>query len=388
MREAIDLRLALRSALLPSGDVGRILAYLLEAESLAVALDDPRRMGRAAGFLSTHFRDSGAYDQAVAAAQRSLALATASGEVVLQALAHQRLGLAYQAQGEYRRAIDAFGHTVASFDGAWRHEHFGQVFLPAAYSRAWLAASHAELGTFAAGRVLGDEGLQIAEAVAHPPSLLEASWGVGLLALRQGDLPRALPRLEGAVSLCHEADFPSFFPRIAATLGAAYTLAGRVADAMALLTRALEQALAARIRHQTLCRLALGEAHRLAGRLDEAQAFAEGALALTRMHQGRGNEAYALYLLGDIAAHRAPPDVDAATPHYRQALALAEELGMRPLQAHCHHGLGTLYATAGQREQARAALATAIALYHAMDMTFWLPRPKSRWHRWKGRDGL
>ena len=142
---------------------------------------------------------------------------------------------------------------------------------------------------------------------------------------------------------------------------------------MPLLTRALAQARAAS--HQTtLCRLALGEAHCLAGRLDEAQVLAEGALALTRMHQGRGNEAYALYLLGNIAAHRAPPDVDAATPHYRQALALAEELGMRPLQAHCHHGLGTLYATTWQREQARAALATAIALYHAMDMTFWLPR--------------
>ena len=40
-------------------------------------------------------------------------------------------------------------------------------------------------------------------------------------------------------------------------------------------------------------------------------------------------------------------DVDAATPHYRQALALAEALAMRPLQAHCHHGLGTLYTTTG-----------------------------------------
>jgi hypothetical protein len=60
--------------------------------------------------------------------------------------------------------------------------------------------------------------------------------------------------------------------------------------------------------------------------------------------------------------------------HYRQALTLAEELGMRPLQAHCHRGLGTLYATLGQREQSYSALATAIALYRDMDMTFWLPQ--------------
>ena len=60
-----------------------------------------------------------------------------------------------------------------------------------------------------------------------------------------------------------------------------------------------------------------------------------------------------------------------------QAIALAEELGMCPLQAHCYHGLGTLYAATGQREQARAALATAIALYRDMDMTFWLPQPEA-----------
>ena len=45
---------------------------------------------------------------------------------------------------------------------------------------------------------------------------------------------------------------------------------------------------------------------------------------------------------------------------------------MRPLQAHCHLGLGTLFAKIGQREQARTALSTAVDLYRAMDMTFWL----------------
>ncbi len=66
-----------------------------------------------------------------------------------------------------------------------------------------------------------------------------------------------------------------------------------------------------------------------------------------------------------------------AEAHYRQALALAEELGMRPLLAHCHLGLGTLYAKIGRREQARAELSTAIELYRAMDMTFWLPQAEA-----------
>jgi tetratricopeptide (TPR) repeat protein len=86
------------------------------------------------------------------------------------------------------------------------------------------------------------------------------------------------------------------------------------------------------------------------------------------------DEAYALWLLGEIAAHRTPPDIDQAAAHYHQALALAEELGMRPLQAHCHRGLGRLYAATGQWELARAELSTAIAMYQSMDMTFWLPQ--------------
>jgi hypothetical protein len=59
-------------------------------------------------------------------------------------------------------------------------------------------------------------------------------------------------------------------------------------------------------------------------------------------------------------------------PYYQQALTLADELGMRPLQAHCHLGLGTLYAKIDRREQARVELSAAMALYRAMDMTFWL----------------
>ena len=378
LEQAIDLRLALRSALHPSADWGRVLAYLREAEILAAALDDQCRLGQVSVFLSFHFRLMGAYDQAVAAGQRALALAMASDDVVLHALANLHLGQAYQAQGDSRRAIDCLRQTLTSLEGARRHEHFGQVILPAVGSRAWLAVCHAELGMFAEGSALGEEGLRIAEAMEQPASIMRAYWGVGLLSLRQGDLPRALPRLEQAVSICQDADLSAFFPWLAAALGETYILAGRVANAVPLLTQALEQTTAREsIDLQALCLLPLGEAHVLAGRLEEAHALAEHTLALTRTHQERGNEAYALRLLGEIATHSDPPDVEHAEARYRQALALAEELGMRPLQAHCHRDLGTLYATIGQQEQARAELSAAIVLYRAMDMTFWLPQAEA-----------
>ena len=144
---------------------------------------------------------------------------------------------------------------------------------------------------------------------------------------------------------------------------------------MPLLAQAMEQATRmARVDLQALCHLALGEAYGQAGRLAEAHTLAERALALACERQERGHQAYALRLLGDIAVRREPTESEQAAAHYRQALALAEELGMRPLQAHCQRGLGTLYAATSQREQARAVLSTAIEMYRAMDMTFWLPQ--------------
>jgi hypothetical protein len=66
-----------------------------------------------------------------------------------------------------------------------------------------------------------------------------------------------------------------------------------------------------------------------------------------------------------------------AEVHYQQALALAEELGMRPLVAHCHHRLGRLYSQTGRREEARTELSAGIAKYRAMNTAFWLPQPEA-----------
>jgi predicted ATPase/class 3 adenylate cyclase len=373
--QALDLQLALRSALWPIGEFERILTCLRQAESLAATLDDPHRLGQVSLNLAAYFRIMGAYDQAIAAAQRAMALGIARGDVSLHAFANQRLGYVYHSQGHYRRAIDCFRQTMAALEGAQRYERFGQIYLPAVMARAFLAACPAELGTFAEGRAHGDEGLRMAEAAAHPVTLMLASWGCGLLALRQGDLPRALPLLERAVHICRDADLPGYFPRVAAALGAAYSLAGRAADAVPLLTQAIEQATATkRVSDKALCHLCLGEALILDGRMEEADTFAEGALTLAHDYQERGHEAYALRLLGDIAARREPPESERAEAYYRQALALTEELGMRPLLAHCHLGLGTLYSSVGRGEEARRELSAAIELYRAMEMTFWLPQ--------------
>jgi class 3 adenylate cyclase/tetratricopeptide (TPR) repeat protein len=313
-------------------------------------------------------------------------VATARGDTELRAMANRNLATSYKARGDYHRAIDCLAQTMAFAEGARRQERFGQVFLPAVLSRAELAVCHAELGLFAEGTAFGEEGLRIAETVAHPASLMAACSGLGQLALRQGDLPGALTSLEWAMSICRDADFPVYSARIAADLGAAYTRGGRVDEAVPLLTQAVEQATALEtLDIQALCRLSLGEAQLQAGRLEEAHTLADWVLAYAHAHQEGGHEAYALRLLGDIAARREPLARDQAEAHYHQALALAEALGMRPLQAHCHLGLGTLYAKASQREDAHTELSTAIDLYRAMGMTFWLPQAETVLAQVEGR---
>jgi tetratricopeptide (TPR) repeat protein len=194
--------------------------------------------------------------------------------------------------------------------------------------------------------------------------------------LRQGDFPKAISALEYCRRLCHIV--PGWSSLIASFLGYAYTLAGHMTEAMPLLKESIEQAAATSFMvGQALWVAHLSEGYWLAGRIKDATDLALRALQLSRDRKERGHEAWVLRLLGEIAAHSDVQAIEQADTFYRQALTLAEELGMRPLQAHCHRGLGTLYAATGQREPARHALVTAIALCRSMAMTFWLPQTEA-----------
>jgi tetratricopeptide (TPR) repeat protein len=212
-----------------------------------------------------------------------------------------------------------------------------------------------------------------------------AWWAVGFLTLHQGDLPQAIVMLERALALVQGADLRLLVPMVAAPLGVAYARLGRPTDAVPLLEQAVAQAVARQYLWDQALRVAwLGEAYLCAGRLAEAGTQARQALEFSRAHQERGHAAYALQLLGAVAAQCTPTAGKHAEASYLQALALAEALGMRPLQAHCHLGLGTLYQQRGRGAEARGALSTAMALYRAMDMTFWLPQAEAVLERVSG----
>jgi tetratricopeptide (TPR) repeat protein len=264
---------------------------------------------------------------------------------------------------------------VATLQGDLLYERFGTNGSIAASSRAYLSRCHAERGAFTEGLAMAAEGLQIAETDNHPFSQIEACDGVSVVYWRQGDVQRAIPVLERAIGLCEDWHILNLLPRLTAALGLAYAQDGRVAAGLALVEHGVEQAVAmGRLRRLALVVACLSEAYLLAGRLEEARQRAAQAVDLAHQYKQRGQQAWALWLLGESTARQASPEVEPAAGHYHQALALAEALGMRPLQAHCHRGLGMLHAQRGQREPARTELSAAIALYRAMEMTFWLPQ--------------
>jgi tetratricopeptide (TPR) repeat protein len=375
---AIDLRLAMDDALWRLGDWGRVLASLHDAEALAERLGDQRRLAHVASEMADGCRILSDYASALRAGHRALTLAIALKDTALQVEARLQLGLIAYHRGDYGQAIAALRQVITTRAHHRQRTRHDRPDAPVVWPRSWLLVCLAQVGAFAEGQALHADVLRLADALAHPFSHAVAAFGVGRLALSQGDLAQAIPVFERGLAVCQTHDLRDWIPDFAASVGYAYALVGRSSEAVPLLEQAIRQYAAMRGgAPDPSFDVWLGEAYRRAGRLDEAWTQAQRALECSRAHQEGGNEAYTLRLLGDIAAHRSPPDIDQAAVHYRQALALAEELGMRPLQAHCHRSLGTLYATIGQQEQARAELSAAIVLYRAMDMTFWLPQTEA-----------
>ena len=288
------------------------------------------------------------------------------------------LGLPYHSLGDYRQAIHYHRKNVKTLTGAWLHERCGEAGLPAVFSHAFLEWSLAELGEFAEGMVRGAEAVQIAEATVEQPfTLSHAYLGVGLLHLRKGDLPQAIAVLERSLGVCQAGDIQLILPYVISPLGYAYALSGRLTEALPLLEQAVEQSVAMNnMSFYPLFVAHLGEAYPLAA-ASRTRASRPGMPSIAPRTSSNADTRPIRCGSSVRLPHSARSRMPRLTHAYRQALTLAEELGMRPLQVHCHRGLGLLYAATGQREPARRALSTALEMYRIMDMTFWLPQTEA-----------
>jgi hypothetical protein len=85
----------------------------------------------------------------------------------------------------------------------------------------------------------------------------------------------------------------------------------------------------------------------------------------------------ALRLQADVAASRSSPAHDVAHERFGEALALAQALEMRPLEARCHLGLAALHHAHGRADEARAAADRATQMFRDMEMGYWLARAEA-----------
>ncbi|MFQ5945749.1 MAG: AAA family ATPase [Anaerolineae bacterium] len=376
IEQAIDLRFALQSPLTWLGELEGMLSHLREAESLAEALGDQHRAGRVSAYLCFCHWWMGNLERAVKSGERALAVAMARGDFPLEVVARVHLARCYWVVGEIRRGAETFKPNVETLQGTLVREHFGLRYLPSVESRSYAGLFLAYLGDFAAASQLGEDAVRTAESAGHAESLAAACWGLGRLFTIQGHLHEAIAYLERAVGIGHERKAEYLLPVHASALGHVYALSGRIDEGLQLLEQAVE-------RKPSTVPAAIGvfirltEAYLLAGRLAEAMQWTQQILRLGQLHGHRLYEGDALRILGEIHLHRAPPEFGGAEASYRQALAMADELGMRPLLARCHLGLGKLYRRTGDRPKAQEHLTMTATMLRQMDMRFWLEQAEA-----------
>ena len=372
LERAIELRLDLRNSLIVLGELQRVIDYLREAEALAMQIDDQPRLSRMSLYMSHVYLVSGYPTEARTFAERGYAIAESLGEFALRIGAAIYLGAAYFGSGDCRRAEQLLRAATQLLEGERSYQRLGMHGFPAVLSRFYLAWSLAERGAFDEAIAVGEEAVRIAEAVDHPYSLGLACWRLGYVYILKGDLAQAIPLCERAITHTREWSVALLPPLITESLGHAHASSGRIEDGLRLLHEALKSMEGQGSgQYRSLGLLHLGEAYVLASRLDDAVGYAAQALALFRERGHRAYEGWALRLLGEIACHRDPPDPEAES-HYRHALALADELELRPLAAHCHLGLGKYCQRTGNRGRAQEHIETATTMYREMEMTFWL----------------
>ena len=370
--QAVDLRIDLRTSLFLLGDTARNTVVLAEAEQLAEALGDARRLGWVTLYTGENQRLIGDLADARMCYGRARALAEAADDVALRVAAVQYLGIGAHLAGEYPTSVELLREAGREPSQGGRLVG-GSVVASNAVVYSWLARSLAVLGEFEEATVCARGAAATAEQVGSTWGVLLTTFALGEVYRERGAFADALPPLERAVAIANQWSIRLMTAQVTSRLGAAYARAGRIDEGLDLLRIASAEVNeeSSKSRYPVVMRL-LGEVHALAGDLTEARACAERALRAAVSLGQRGDETWAWWLLGCTAN-----TADAAEDAFRGALELSSRLGMRPLAAHCHLGLGKLYRRTGRTQEAQERITTATKMYREMAMRWWLEQAEA-----------
>jgi DNA-binding NtrC family response regulator/tetratricopeptide (TPR) repeat protein len=373
--QAIDARFELRNALLPLGEVRLALQHLREAERLAEASGDVRRLGWASTSMTNCLVMVGDLGEAHRAGERAARLADAFADTPLTIVSRTDLGVVNQERGETQRAIVLFREALGRLRPEHGLERFGMSTPAAIYLRSLLAANLAERGDFAEAIAAGDEAVRMAEGAGLAFGLAAAWVRLGEVYLILGDTKRAGAVIETALTLMADRHLPLWFPRATAALGWSRVLAGRTAEGATLLDQARERAAALPYLFRYSRYLVWsGYAALSAGELELAERFAEEAFARSSHRGEQGYELEARRLAAEVAGQSDGAAAEKAARELINTADRAATLGLRPLVAHCNLSAGELCAHQGDRARAREHLAAAGALYQALGMSLYAAR--------------
>ncbi len=371
LEQAIDLRRLRVASHAALGEREAYLRCIEEAVALAERLGDEQRLATVLTAWANGLWFAGDNRRALERGRQAVALAEAIGDPVSRMHANLNLGMICSSGGDHQRAIVLLESAVELLGGDLERERLGRTLYPSVNARGELARSQAEVGRFDSAKATLDAALRIAEDLQHSTTLLVIRLDACHVLLIRGDFRDAIPEIEACLGAFRAAGFPAWSTGAAAMLGYAYAMTGRLEEGIALLRDAVAEVAQGRRTREAVFTTYLGEALLLARELGEAAALAERGLALSRERFERATEARALQLLGEIAAQDPSCDRQAADRHYDDALSLAGELGLRPLVAHCHLGLGKLWRRAGDGQTGARHLATATGLFRELGMPFW-----------------
>jgi class 3 adenylate cyclase/tetratricopeptide (TPR) repeat protein len=373
LEQAFEIRLELRTVFNVLGDFRQVLDQLGEAETLAERLNDDRRRGRMCAFMTNAHANLGEFDQAVAAGTRALEIARGLEDLRLRILATSYLIQAHSIRTDHDRVVELTTDNLAALPPEWVSETFGRPNPVSVFDRFYLVMSLAELGRFTEAAehfeamrsvemIRGGALTYLAAGIRH---LVKGDW-----AKAHSLIERVVERWAGDVVMLPHAVTASAW--VLAQVGETSKALTRLREGEHLLER---KAAGGSVGTSGGEYCLLGRASLLLGLPDEAQRLGECAVSSSPRQPGYA--AHALHLLADIATHPGRFDAEHAEANYRQALAIAEPRGMRPLVAHCHLGLAQRYGCTNKSEQARDHLACAASMYREMDMTFWLKKEEA-----------
>ena len=374
-RQAIDVRLDMRPPLLQLGRLEEIRRLSEEAARMAEELGDEARQARAYAYLINYHYLRGEPARALEYGERCLGIAERLGDRVLVSVSRRYMGHAYHAQGQGRLAVRALQDNAEALARDVEREPSTAAVTAYVSTCAWLAFTLADLGEFDSAETWADRARAEAEARRHPYSEAIALTLSGQVAALRGQLERAVAPLTRALAICRESSLTVWQAIPASLLGHCLVTLDRKEDGLALLEEGVRLSDEVGVRAY-LARWVtlLGEGFLAVGDLRRAADIAERAIELARAHGERGHEAAALRLLADVLAAMDPPLLATATEHYTAAIALADELALRPLLARAHLGLGQAHRRAGRAPEAEAHLASAIVLFSDLGMWAWLDR--------------